>query len=482
MARETKKKRRIGLTIFLIILALIILLPIGLYIYLKAEHFPIAEMRDLHSYADTYSGYREYENGQVSLQLDEAELYWLAENYGLSDMVLPLVTIDDYAVELDGSCGHVYADLKLANFLPIPVYAKISLAEASDDEAAVNIEEIKLGKSISVPLTLIERFGVDLNFILDLNEDFDGYRITELALSDSLLHVSIEMKQSYASLIAPDHTADTLFLYGEQPNEILSAASALYKTRFANTYDVITTADDPTEMITHLLAMSPHEPENVYWEQLSEVDRRYILPLSTEEVALQRDAYNSQIAAYNRKLQMLLDKIREHFKALRITLAQDGYLDNTTGEPFSVAAIVPELELQDDQCRLILLTATIAHRKPASLHMPYFSEIPKKGGFVVADAINRLPYDLGLMMPLASGEYAMVYYTSAGEIVIHCIPDAMVENMLADYAVPTLLNLDNAVYGITLTTKKAPAHDLRDYIVYLPDAVEDVYQANFQEE
>ena len=110
--------------------------------------------------------------------------------------------------------------------------------------------------------------------------------------------------------------------------------------------------------------------------------------------------------------------------------------------------------------------------------MPPLSAIPKERGLQLKDTVSTNPYDIGIILPLASGDYAMLYYFSSGELVTHCLPDAEVEAMLKTYAIPRVLNLDNAVYGIHRITRSAPAEGLKDCIFYLPEAVEEVYSAN----
>ena len=477
MAQKQKKKRRVGLTIFLVILALIILLPVGLFIYLSAEHFPIAKMQAEHPYTETYTGFREYGNGQVSLQLDEAEVYWLAEYYELSELEIPMLTLNGYAVELEDDSAQLYADLTFAEFLPLPVYAKVSFGEAENETVPVIVEEAKLGKWLPVPLKLLEKFGVDLNISLDLNEELDGYRFTSLSLSDGLLHASVELEKSYGYGFAPDRTAETLLFYGAD-SEYLSAASDCFKTRGSSNFDVICGAEDAARTVTHLLALSPDSPEAAYMEKLTEIDLRYMLPVSADEVVSLREAYTTEIAEYNRKLQSLLDGVRSTYAGLGLYLAADGYQDAATGEPFSVSAIVPELGIADEDFRLMLLTATDPIKHPLTADLPPFSEIPRQSDQVPADAMKNVPYDIGVMLPMPSGDHAMLYYVSTGEMVIQAIPDAMVAEMLETYAVPNILNLDFAIYGVIRFTSKAPAEDLADYIVFLPDAVEDVYRAN----
>jgi len=484
-AKKAKgKKRRVGLTILLVLLALILLLAAGSYIYLSADHYPVAEIRSSHPYSDTFTGPKEYQNRQVTMGLDEAELYWMADTYGLLDVSIPNAVINDYAVELQGDALYAYLDVTYGGFLPLPLKAKVTLGESRGSTLELNIEEVHLGKWLTLPPQLLQKFGLEESYTVNLHEIVDDVQFKNVSLQDGLLSVTTELTEAYAKGIAPDQTADTLIFYGEPAEGALAVASACSRSAGSNALEMVASygivnAEDPLDMVTKLLALTPNEPEASYLEQFSAFEQRYVVPITVSEVAAQRAAYKEVIASYNRQLQTLLDGLRTKYSALDITLGRKEYLDSATGEPLSVSALAPELGLQDEDCRVMLLTATEPKKYPLAAGMPPLAEIPKERGLKLKDTVATIPYDIGAILPLTSGDYAMLYYFSTGEMVIHCLPDAMVEEMLTTYAVPRVLNLDTAVYyGISRTIQKAPADDLKDYILYLPEAVEAVYAQN----
>lgn len=479
---ERKKKCHVGRTIFLILLLLILLAVGGTYLYLTMDHFDIDARYEAARPTETYQGTTVYAGDSAEIALTESEINWLIQEHELlEELDFSQIVLEGYAIDLNSDGITFDARLKAFDLLPVPLSVQTDFVNPRGGVFELTVQQIHLGKWIEIPLSVLDRFGVEKTFSVDLADYDDGLGFRSAKLQDGAIRLTVDLGKKYVQWIKADPMAEILLLYGEAPTEYLTLAaeanhieSALDLIDFL--YERVFAADDPVETVTQLLALSAEGAEKKYLSELTTFEHRYLLPISAERVQSLHQEYLVPIAQQNRAYEQLLNALREKYKNLEIQLRKTDYYDLTQDAPLSISALAPELGLDEASCRALLLTSIEPRKYPLAAEMPTFRDVPKQKGLKLKDATNLVKYDIGLIIPMETGAYAMVYYLSTGELVIHCLPEGETESTLKQFAAPQLMNLDSAVYGARWVTNGAPAEGLKPYIVFTPYAVDFVYK------
>ncbi len=482
MEQKPKKKKHILLTILLVILALILLIPAALYAYLSYDHFHIGDMRAGYDPEAPYAGEAVYlSSGDVEFSLDTEDLYWLIDEYELMDSLnLPGVACTDFAVEIGDDALTLYADMKLLGFLPVPLKAELSVR--TGDALYLSVESVRIGKWIEVPIEKLMEYGLESEYEIAFDDLLEDTQIRSVRFENGRIVIVVPFLDDFSRKIGPDMTADTLLLYGAEADGAIQSASACYRAeKVADRIQIIeeyaAAAQQPVEAMARLLALSDADAAAKAVKSLNPMAAHFLLPVSIENVSAYRAAYIETIADYNRKLETLLGTVREKYKALEIELTRSAFLDVATGEPLSLSALCPQLGLTDEQFHPVLLIATEPLKAPLTTDLPQFSEVPKSRGLKLDETLDYMSYDIGVMLAMPDGSTALLYDSSTGEMVVHCLPEATAESIFAEYSVPKLFNLDTAVYASQRVKHDAPASDLNRYIVFLPWDIEATWSA-----
>ena len=454
---ERKKKCHVGRTIFLILLLLILLAVGGIYLYLTMDHFDIDARYEAARPTETYQGTTVYAGDSAEIALTESEINWLIQEHELlEELDFSQIVLEGYAIDLNSDGITFDARLKAFDLLPVPLSVQTDFVNPRGGVFELTVQQIHLGKWIEIPLSVLDRFGVEKTFSVDLADYDDGLGFRSAKLQDGAIRLTVDLGKKYVQWIKADPMAEILLLYGEAPTEYLTLAaeanhieSALDLIDFL--YERVFAADDPVETVTQLLALSAEGAEKKYLSELTTFEQRYLLPISAERVQSLHQEYLVPIAQQNRAYEQLLNALREKYKNLEIQLRKTDYYDLTQDAPLS-------------------------RKYPLAAEMPTFRDVPKQKGLKLKDATNLVKNDIGLIIPMETGAYAMVYYLSTGELVIHCLPEGETESTLKQFAAPQLMNLDSAVYGARWVTNGAPAEGLKPYIVFTPYAVDFVYK------
>ena len=485
MERKPKKKKRPLLTILLVILALIVLIPVALYAYLSYDHFHIDDMRAAYDPDAPYSGEAVYlSNGDVEVPLDAGDLYWMMDEYDiLNSLDIPSVECTNIAVDIGDDAVTLYATARYLGFLPVPIRAEVAVK--TGDTLQLSVESVKIGKWIDVPIEKLAEYGLETDYEIVLGDLLDGTEIRSLSLEEGRIVVVVSFLDDFSRHIKPDMTADTLLLYGAEADDAVVSASDCYHTgktseRQQIIREYVTATQQPIDALTRLLALCDADTSADAIETLDPLSAHFLLPVSDSDVASRREAYMETIADYNRNLENMLNTLRDQYKDLEIELTRNAYVDTTTGETLSLSTLCPQLGLTDEQCHPVLLIAIEPLKAPSTADLPLYSEIPKSRGLKLDMTLDYMSYDIGVMLMMPNGSTAILYYSSKGEMIVQCLPEADAASIFAQYRVPKLFNLDTAVYGSIRLKNDAPASDLCSYIVFLPWDIEAAWSAKNQ--
>lgn len=481
MKQQPKKKKRLWLKTLLVTLAItILMIPVVLYGYLAYDHFHIDDMRAGYTFDAPYIGEAVYQaNGDVKIPLVAEDLYWLIDEYQLLDLLdLSDIACRKVAVEIGDASLTIYADVQYKGILPLPV--RIDLSVQTGATLEVSVTNVYIGKWFEVPTEILAQLGVENQYSISIDELLTDTQITSIGFEDEKIIVTGPFLREFSQEVSPDMTADTLLLYGVNNDDAVNLASACYRAenneaRGQIIREHVSGAQKPVDAMLRLLSFCDTGSAAGTVNGLGDFRAHFFLPVSVEDVSDCRDTYLERIANYNGKLEKLLTAVREKYKALEIKLTRNAYEDATTGEALSLAALCPDLGLDDSQCHPVLLIATEPLKAPFTTDLPPYSEIPKSSGLQLAMTRDYLRNDIGVMLTLPDGSIAMIYYASTGELVVQCLPQATAASQFAEYRAPKVLNLDLAIFSTKRVRHDAPAPGLSQYIVFLPQDIEEVW-------
>lgn len=477
MENKPKRKKRTELIVFLVVFAILILIPVGFYGYLSFDHFHIDDMRQEYDREAPYTGTVSYQaNGDVELPLSAGDIYWLADEYDvIGSLNIPLADIRNFAVAVDEDALTLYADIRLWDSFPLPVKATATVR--AGDALEISVKSVWLGKWIEIPAEKLEKYGLKSSYSIAYGDIIDNANIESMFFEDGRVEVVLPFLNEFSEDIRPDMTADILLLYGAESDSFINTASACYRAadegaRRQVVCESVANAKDPVEAMKRLLAFCDAGLAADIINRQEPYASHFLLPVSIEEVSACRTEYAAGIVDYNRKLETMLNALIQRYRGLEIKLNRDAYVDVTTGEMLSLAALCPELGLDDTQCHPVLLAATETKKAAAAADLPAFSEIPKTRGLKLDMALDYMPYAIGLMLQMPDGSTALLYYAATGEMVVQCLPQETAQSTFAEYQVPKILNLDFAVFAPQRVIHDAPAFGLSSYIVFLPWDIE----------
>lgn len=483
MKQQPKRKKRLWLKILLITLAIVILMiPAVFYVYLTHDHFHIGDKRAAYAFDAPYAGDAVYQaNGDVKIPLVAEDLYWLIDEYQLLGLLnIPGTDCRQVAVEIGDATLTVYADVLYKEVLPLPL--RIDLSVQTADALEVSVTSVHIGEWVEIPAEMLTKLGVEKNYSISIDELLTDTQIASIGFENERIIVTGPFLSEFSQAVSPDMTADILLLYGMNNDEAVSQASLCYRAsndeaRGQIIRDYIAGAQNPVEAMARLLSLSDTGIATGMINTLGAFRAHFFLSASAEDVSAYRETYIESIASYNRKLEALLTTVREKYKALEIKLTRDAYEDTTTGKALSLAALCPELGLDDSQCHPLLFIAIEPLRAPFTIDLPLFSQIPKSPGLKLDMTRDYMHNDIGIMLTLPDGSVAMIYYASTRELVVQCLPQATAASQFAEYRVPKVLNLDLAIFATKRIRHDAPAAGLSQYIVFLPRDIEEVWSA-----
>lgn len=475
-----KRKKRVGLTIFLILLAVILLLPAAMYGYLALSRFDEAvALDDIGERANApYAGERVFEGGsEVTVLLTPDDMLWLLNEYGMLEEVAKIaapLAIDALGFRSYEGGLRLYAQGKLANFLPLPLCASAD-ADFAGGELRLTLRDVTLGKRLHIPLARLAALGVEEAFTLDAGEiglKANGTRGVEFL--DSGVRVTRATIGSLLSDVFPYARAipQTLSAYGEadalNDNPLLLVA-ANYKNIASGSLELtksLSFAQDQDAALTAYLSAGDPERVQGALERMEPFDRHFLVSATDGQLQSGHDAFTARIAARQAEYEGLLTALRDKYRALHLTLDTTGFLDGDTGEPF-VLSTLAKTGLVDEESRVLPMFSKDALHAVSTADMPLLSDVPRKSKAALQNMYDGIPYDLGILTKLPSGMGALLYYEATGTFVVNCLAQDYYDTLLAERALPFVLS-DDLPRPPTRTVQPAPAEGLHPYEVLMP--------------
>ena len=270
------KKKRVGLTIFLVILAIIILLPVAAYVYLSNFRFEIDDIQTIPSRPTLPLQERfraDAAAGTMDIRLNKSDTAFIViDAMGLDEIREGLeendIQFDRFGLTMDDGTVSLVFNGRWKDFLPLPVRIRFRPV-CSGSELSFRMEQIHLGEKIRLGGSLIR-------FIGDVSE----------AVVDMSSYSAV-----FSDLVAADAADDNLTVTVAEPLNWLTEETA-GKTRMVQWNDF-----NGTYPLEELISAVENGDGEIQDKWLREIESA---PETIVELKLQELAYasNIEIRAY----------------------------------------------------------------------------------------------------------------------------------------------------------------------------------------
>lgn len=476
---QTKKKKHVGLAIFLILLGLILLFLGLCYGYLRLMGFDTAEKQAQYDAAAACALAPVYAaNGTTTARIGAADMYWLRGDADLAQTVSEetggLLTLDGWYAEPHAGGITVYADLMLKGFLPLPVKAELS-AVWDGQKVQATLTQLWLGQKLQLPLeSMLARFGMEDTFSFDTEELGIGRKVDDLRFTDG----AIEVDRTFVStwllknfLYARDEARLTWALAADQLTEHPLSALGTCFPDGSVTADALyrAAAADPAEFFTGLFALMGTDKRAILLNELNAFDTRFILCVNEANIeSVQAELYGLR-AARQADYETLVSALRQRYQSMELTLDAGGFIDSKTGEALDLAALCPALGLDAASCRVVLLYSTDPINVVAAAQMPAITDVPNTGAAALAGIDTALDYDLGVLLTLPSGIKAMCYMQADRRFVFQCLPADRFEVYMTQPRLPVAENTQSMERGAVRILVRAQDGSVSDCVLLLSE-------------
>lgn len=433
MDRMEKKKKRSGLTVFLIVLAVLLLIPVGTYCYLRFGGFGTARLRAGFDPHAPYTGEAVHaNNGESTVFLTDRDLYWLVDNYGMEQIneALPdMIELTGLWLAPKAGGIDVYADGELWNWIPAPLKASLSGAYRKGELALV-LEEIRLGKAISIPLEKLTALGVEKEFTVSLEDAGLTSRITSLDMEAE----GVRVTERLLPLLLPKafdgaqsaHTALALSVYegdAAWADNSLAALSADPYAKRPSAQELCAMAAEgrgARETLLALLALCGEKGASILSE-MDDFEAHFVLPLDEKTAADRRGEYMSRLSAGQEQYETLVNRLAERYRNMELKLTVGGLVDADSEKALSLSALYPAAGLDDAESKVVFLTSDDALQAVDMPSMPLLSDVPQERGATDGGVLIK-PYFPAVLTRMPNGMPALLYKQADGYFIVNLLP------------------------------------------------------------
>lgn len=471
------REKHVGRTVFLIILAVLLLLPAAAYGYLALSDFdeaiPLAEIETVA--AKPYDGERTVaSDGAVTVLLDAADVCWLINEYGLLDELAAYsqtIALRSAGVSFFEGGLALYAKGKVLGFLPLPVRVSAD-ADFANGDLRLTVRDVTVGKWIHVAPEKLASFGVDEVITVDAGEvglDRNGTR--EIRFLQEGVQVTRTKLGSLLSDVFPSTraVAKALAAYGETEalagNQLLQVA-ANYENVASGSKELSKSfvfADDPYRSLAPFLAAGEPARTLRALDAMEPFDRHFLVGVTEAELTQARGALCAQIAQKQSAYEGWLTALREKYRAGGLTLDVAGWIDNDTGEALALTSPMGE----GVESRALLLYSKDALHAVKTADMPLLKDAPHQSAAALQGMYDGIPYDIGILTRLPSGIAALIYYEATGDFIVHCMHDARYDAYMTARKQPFVFMDGDIPRPPTRALQAAPAAACSPYEVLL---------------
>ncbi len=456
MAGRTQPKRKIWL--ILVVLLPVLLLAAGVWairLYGNASAPAAGYDRPeeiLAAYdAAAFQGAVLEPDGQLTVRLGKADIYWLSEKYGVLDTVeaqleeLPGMTVTDYGFTIQD--GRVTAYLGgRRNLLPVAYQIDFSVTwegtalsfrpeavylgsgteldasrwpEFLPAEAELQVDLAELGISPALRSARLEGDALVLT-AAGLTVEPDADLFLDMGLIDSLRAFGAGQEDSLGILA---------FL-AELPEDTVPMSEALAR---------VLASGDPEGAMADLLAGCTQASAEALGDAADPFTQEMMGLRLEQEAQTRRDALWLLVQGEREKYEKFLTAAREMYKGGLLRICPGGFKNAVTGEVFDLSTLTRTLSAAATDCRLVFLyTEEYLPESVCTGDMPPLGRQPRSGKDAVRGMDLEQVYDLGILMTTEAGMPVLLHYRQDGTFVVREVTQVTYTTLLMSSETPVL--------------------------------------------
>ena len=380
-------------------------------------------------------------DGVVRIRLTREDIYWYARRYGLlADIRRELKDsgVDSAGFRIADGKLTVFARYRTWGFLPLSYQSSAALGW--DGGIALQTEKLSFGNHLTIPRSRWpERFArpyvIGAERISPLVRDayLDG---------DALVLVHEGLADSLTGSLRPDaellHSLD-LFALADGADANVAAFVRAKSGREISPAELreFLAASPGEEAMISLLVLSEPETAQALWADADMLTKDMLCAPLLREVQARREELDRQVAAEKAKYEKLLMAVRESYKSGGLAIAETGFVNRTTGQPYDLSAL-SLLSVSPTDCRIVFLWGSRGGEF-CSRDMPPVSEIARAEKNAMKDRLNPdTAYDLGVALSTGSGVPLLLYRRADDSFVLREIGQTQFVALLVEPSIPVL--------------------------------------------
>lgn len=440
-----EKKKHVGLTVFLIVLAILIMIPASIYCYLRFSTFEsekpvVAEERGTAAVQ---------KDGSLLIDMTGFDFQEFIADYYKEDIdqelsSYGLFTVDDTVFNVSGSELTVFADATVFNAIPLHLKGLVGFSVA-EDVASFDVRQVKIGKWITLSKEKLMKYGLEDSYSFEIEKKL-GTSMTSLELDGEGAKLTLKdygFEKALSLLLLNDLYPRSRVL------QFLSADVSTVPKCLLATYDkssgkraelgyfqkIVMKADDATEEYLRLLACAQDSTAKESMGCIVPIAQKYLFPDYEQKLEALRQVEDERINSCIEPYREMMDTVERDWCNLALLVEEDRitYLDGGEKLP-AVDGLAPE-QLEGDYAGIYMVDSnrstwmvnTVGYPATKDLHL------------AEEQYVNRIPVaktGVGVYLRIPDGMDMLMYRQNNGNLVLCSLPEDILETLSTHYGIP----------------------------------------------
>ncbi len=439
---EEKKKKLRRLYWLTALAALLLTAAAAMLIYLAGSRGVSADADNpraiLRSYdVSHYNGASLREDGTLEMDLEKADLYWFAREYGLTGPIRDWLGSDGELLSagfrLSGSTVNISVRRRARGFLPLSYRAEAQVG-LWGQILVLDFQRVSLGARIWLPVSqwpsLFRRqLSIDLSGT-DLASELLG---AELSEGELRLRLAGLTGLRGGTLSRDSRSAAALRLFGLDQDK----DAGLWEEDTVSARELCRGAldsGDPRAYLAEAMSRCREEDLPVLWEHASSVARRWLWNPLKQEAELRRQEREKRLAERQKPYENLLLAARELCRSGSLGLGETGFYNPVTGETVHPGTL-SKLGVTAIDSRIVFLTTQ--EHEAAPEEMPDILDMPRKDWRTMEKDLDlKADVDLGVLLTTEGDVPILLYRRTDGTLVLREVTEELYVSAMVSRTVP----------------------------------------------
>ncbi|MBR6208239.1 MAG: hypothetical protein IKQ69_04505 [Oscillospiraceae bacterium] len=439
---EEKKKKLRRLYWLTALAALLLTAAAAMLIYLAGSRGVSADADNpraiLRSYdVSHYNGASLREDGTLEMDLEKADLYWFAREYGLTGPIRDWLGSDGELLSagfrLSGSTVTISVRRRARGFLPLSYRAEAQVG-LWGQILVLDFQKVSLGARIRLPVSqwpsLFRRqLSIDLSGT-DLASELLG---AELSEGELRLRLAGLTGLRGGTLSRDSRSAAALRLFGLDQDK----DAGLWEEDKVAARELCRGAldsGDPRAYLAEAMSQCREEDLPVLWEHASSVARRWLWNPLKQEAELRRQEREKRLAERQKPYENLLLAARESYRSGALGICETGFYNPVTGDAVHPGTL-SKLGVTAIDSRIVLLTG----REAAPEEMPDLLSVPRKNWLTMEKDMDwKADVDLGVLLTTEGDVPILLYRRGDGTLVLREVTEELYVSAMVSRTIPAV--------------------------------------------